>query len=193
MGLGPDVWGPHGWKFIHFVALGYPKNPTNEDKENYKLFFKALPNVLPCSICKVHFNQNAINNPLTDEILEDRIKLLNWTIDLHNEVNKINNKKNINYNEGLNLLLNNFKDSSESVIDNKDIEACNNGLCNKKVNINNKISDVDNKISDVNNKISDVNNKISDVNDKYETYQYYFIILAILVIGILYLHYYKKK
>lgn len=178
MGLGPDVWGPHGWKFIHFVALGYPKNPTQEDKENYKTFFKALPNVLPCSVCKVHFDQNVINNPLTDDILQDRIKLLNWTIDLHNEVNKINNKKIINYNEGLNLLMNNFKESSKDIKDIKDIEECNglnngsgNGLCNKQV----------------------VNYKITQTNDKYESLKYYLIILIILVIGILYLHYYKKK
>ena len=174
MGLGPDVWGPHGWKFIHFVALGYPKNPTQEDKENYKTFFKALPNILPCSVCKIHFIQNAANNPLTDDILQDRIKLLNWTIDLHNEVNKINNKKIINYNEGLNLLLNNFKESSETKVI-QDIESCNesnNSLCNKQVH-NNK------------------NDKIT--NDKYETLKYYLVILAILVIGILYLHYYKKK
>ena len=29
---GPDVWGPHGWKFIHYVTLGYPDKPTKEDK-----------------------------------------------------------------------------------------------------------------------------------------------------------------
>ena len=27
MTLGPDVWGPHGWKFLHFVAVGYPDFP----------------------------------------------------------------------------------------------------------------------------------------------------------------------
>ena len=32
---GPNVWGPYGWKFIHYVTLGYPNNPSNEDKLKY--------------------------------------------------------------------------------------------------------------------------------------------------------------
>jgi hypothetical protein len=39
---GPDVWGPHGWKFIHYITLGYPTNPTQEDKTKYANFFNAL-------------------------------------------------------------------------------------------------------------------------------------------------------
>ena len=27
----PNYWGPHGWKFIHYVALGYPENPDLQD------------------------------------------------------------------------------------------------------------------------------------------------------------------
>ena len=25
----PEIWGPHGWKFMHYVTLGYPLYPTN--------------------------------------------------------------------------------------------------------------------------------------------------------------------
>ena len=39
--LGPDVWGPHAWKFLHFVSLGYPDYPTNEDKF-YKLIIPIV-------------------------------------------------------------------------------------------------------------------------------------------------------
>ena len=35
----PNIWGPHGWKFLHYVSLGYPENPTPEDKINYKNFY----------------------------------------------------------------------------------------------------------------------------------------------------------
>ena len=34
--IGPDKWGVYGWKFIHHIALGYPKIPTTNDK-NTKL------------------------------------------------------------------------------------------------------------------------------------------------------------
>ena len=36
----PQEWGPHGWKFIHYVSLGYPENPTEEDKHKYKMLEK---------------------------------------------------------------------------------------------------------------------------------------------------------
>ena len=32
---GPDKWGPHGWKFIHYVTLGYPHKPSKSDKLKY--------------------------------------------------------------------------------------------------------------------------------------------------------------
>ena len=114
MGLGPDVWGPHGWKFIHFITLGYPKNPTIDDKNNYKNFFNMIPNILPCIICKNHFKENMIKHPLTDDIMSDRIKLLNWSIDMHNEVNLINNKPFIDYEQGLKLIINNYNSNTNT-------------------------------------------------------------------------------
>ncbi len=33
MSIGPKDWGPHGCKFIHYITLGYPKNPSNEKKK----------------------------------------------------------------------------------------------------------------------------------------------------------------
>ena len=38
--MGPDTWGPHGWKFIHYVTLGYPNNPSDDIKEKYR---KLIP------------------------------------------------------------------------------------------------------------------------------------------------------
>ena len=26
--LKPKIWGPHGWKFLHYVSLGYPEKPS---------------------------------------------------------------------------------------------------------------------------------------------------------------------
>ena len=142
MGLGPDIWGPHGWKFFHFVALGYSNNPSNEDKINFKNFFTMIPKILPCSICSNHYNENLKKHPITDNVLSNRTNLLNWTIDMHNEVNILNNKKAISYEEGLNLVVNNYLsdkidnhqishhvDDQNKSLDNK---ICNSKLCNVK-------------------------------------------------------------
>lgn len=109
------TWGPYGWKFMHMVALAYPNSPTNEDKENYKIFFTILGNVLPCQLCADHYKQNLINFPLTDYILSSRDTLLKWTIDIHNEVNKSIGKKILDYDEAITLIKNNYEDKSIKV------------------------------------------------------------------------------
>ena len=38
----PEIWGPHAWFFLETVAMGYPINPTSDDKNQMKAFFYAL-------------------------------------------------------------------------------------------------------------------------------------------------------
>ena len=97
---GPDVWGPHGWKFIHYITLGYPFDPSENDKKNYYDFFDKLKNVIPCSICGAHFKEHMILYPLTNEILSDKKKFIEWGINMHNLVNKINGKRIFTFEEG---------------------------------------------------------------------------------------------
>ena len=96
MGLSTEIWGREGWKFIHSVALSYPYKPTEKDKENYLAFFKSLENVLPCSICAENFRKKMEKTPPK---LESKIALFNWTVDIHNEVNRQNGKKELTHNE----------------------------------------------------------------------------------------------
>ena len=96
---GPNAWGPYGWNFLHYVTLGYPKNPNNDDKKNYKLFFESLKNILPCPKCAKHYEENLKVLPLTDEILDDKEKLIKWLIDVHNRVNVSTGKPEMEYSE----------------------------------------------------------------------------------------------
>jgi len=96
---GPNLWGPYGWNFLHFVTLGYPINPSNEDKKNYKIFFESLKNILPCPKCAKHYEENLKVLPLTDDILDDKEKFIKWLIDMHNRVNVSNGKPEMEYTE----------------------------------------------------------------------------------------------
>ena len=98
------IWGPHGWKFLHYVSLGYPEHPTEEDKINYKNFFISIKNILPCIICSNHYAENYDKIPLTDAILSDKTSLVRWVIDIHNVVNKSKNKRIVPYDEALALI-----------------------------------------------------------------------------------------
>jgi len=110
MKIGPDVWGPHGWKFIHMIALAYSTNPTEEQRKNYKEFFTVLQHVLPCSLCANNYKRHITEElPLTDEVLKDRDSLSKWLIDIHNLVNKETGKKILSYDEALEMIYNNYE------------------------------------------------------------------------------------
>ena len=113
MTLGPATWGPYGWKFLHFVTLGYPTNPNNEQKENYKKFFYSLGNILPCSVCSKNYKDHLVKLPLTDDILNDRDKLIKWMIDIHNIVNKETGKPAMSYDDALENIMNTFKHTTK--------------------------------------------------------------------------------
>ena len=109
---GPDIWGPPGWKFIHYVTMGYPTYPSEEIKKKYYNYFHALKHVIPCSVCASHFTQNLEKLPLTDEVLSNRDNLMKWGIDMHNLVNKITNKKVFSYEEAMLLIISGFGEDS---------------------------------------------------------------------------------
>ena len=92
----PNIWGPPGWTFLHTITFQCPENPTDLDKQKYYTFFNSLKNVLPCPNCKEHYTENFENIPIR---LESREDLIEWLIDIHNEVNKKNNKRIYTYKE----------------------------------------------------------------------------------------------
>lgn len=95
--MDPKIWGPPGWIFLHFITFGYPDNPTEEDKQNYKNFFINIKNVLPCQKCRDNYEDHLKKYPLNDQILSNKTQFIKWFIDIHNEVNKITNDKKIEY------------------------------------------------------------------------------------------------
>lgn len=108
MAITPEIWGPHGWKFMHYVALAYPVKPTSDQKTQYKTFFESIQNILPCGLCSHNYKKHLKELPIDDSVLESNITLLKWTIDMHNKVNVENGKREYNSEEVVNLLINNF-------------------------------------------------------------------------------------
>ena len=89
MSITPDIWGKHLWFSIHIIALAYPMKPTYVDIENYKLFFTHLQHVIPCYKCAENYKKHLEILPIA---LDDNEKLFEWTVKMHNLVNKMNGK-----------------------------------------------------------------------------------------------------
>jgi hypothetical protein len=107
--LSPAIWGPDAWTFLHSITLKYPDNPSVADKINYKHFFELLQYILPCDSCCYHYKQNLLKHPLTDTVMSGRQELIKWLIDIHNEVNKANNKPILSYTQVLDIYKNKYK------------------------------------------------------------------------------------
>lgn len=94
----PKQWGGAAWQFLHSISLCYPENPTNKDKERYKMFFLTLPYVLPCLNCQQHLLQFISNNiQKFEKAFDNNINLRKFIIDMHNHVNKKLNKPLLTY------------------------------------------------------------------------------------------------
>lgn len=83
----PNVWGPHVWRSIHYIAIGYPEQPTDTQKVDYKEFFTNLWKVIPCQKCSVNYRRHLQELPPIDEFLGSRADLFKWTVGMHNIVN----------------------------------------------------------------------------------------------------------
>ena len=100
--ISPEEWGPPAWRFLHYITFSYPDNPTNIDKQNMLSFFSSLGLILPCEKCRMNFSKHTSLYPLNNEALNSRFDLVNWLINVHNEVNKMNGKRIYTYDEVVN-------------------------------------------------------------------------------------------
>lgn len=89
MYCGIKTWGRAGWTFLHCAAASY--NPSSDaDRTDMLRFLELYGKFLPCPTCSAHFLQQV--HAMNKSVLSSRDNLLKWTVDVHNEVNKINGK-----------------------------------------------------------------------------------------------------
>jgi hypothetical protein len=83
----PKVWGRYLWTSIHSIALGYPDEPSEKDKKDFRDFYTNLWKVIPCQRCSDNYQRHLTELPI-DGFLGTNTDLFKWTVDLHNIVNK---------------------------------------------------------------------------------------------------------
>lgn len=89
-GLITKIWGPPTWTSAHCISFGYPIKPSEEQKKTYKVFFRALGDVLPCRYCRESYRKfiSSGEAEMTDDVFNSRQSLTKWFYVLHNQVNK---------------------------------------------------------------------------------------------------------
>lgn len=97
--INPKIWGPPAWDFLFYVAIAYPDNPTQENKDSIKQFLYSLEHILPCEKCRYNYNGHIKSIKMDDNILNTRYDLLIWLVDVHNKIRAYNGKKPRSYDE----------------------------------------------------------------------------------------------
>jgi hypothetical protein len=96
--MGFPRWAPLTWYIFHKLSLEYnqvieSQSDSEEYKKHYIEFFKSMRTIIPCKTCRNHFIQNTDieENKIENNISNENI--FDWTVRLHNLVNKMHNKK----------------------------------------------------------------------------------------------------
>jgi hypothetical protein len=114
--LTKDEWGNSFWFVIHTTALyGFGESLDTSDNQHigntlnklvfhYKAMLSCLQYVLPCPKCRNHLHENLKLLDL-NAYTTSRLKLFEFSVKLHNIVNKSLSKKELNIDEVLNIYI----------------------------------------------------------------------------------------
>ena len=83
---------------MHIASLAYSDTPTDRQKSNMRAFYESLVDVIPCPICRQHYEDNLKAMPL-DEPIKSRMGLVKWVFDMHNKINVQLGKREITFDE----------------------------------------------------------------------------------------------
>lgn len=150
--INSDIWGPKGWFFIDSTILGYPDNPTRDEKLAFMNFLTSLQIVLPCHKCRKHFSEYIKKNPLNDIILSSKKKLVEWILECHNNVRRLQNKQTLSIDDFYNYY-------------------------SKQINL-----EIDKVTSEVKEKSELKNNLLNKITKTHLTYGLFIIILILIIL-----------
>lgn len=85
--INPTAFGPYYWAVIHLACLS--------GADGLQEFVDSLPGILPCPDCKEHLQENLKQLPF------DTKDPFQWSVKLHNAVNKRLGKPAVQYKEAL--------------------------------------------------------------------------------------------
>jgi FAD-linked sulfhydryl oxidase len=94
----PQIWGPILWSTLHIASLAYSDTPTERQKTNMKNFYVSMIDVLPCPVCRHHYEMNLKSYPI-EPALESRMLLILWVFNMHNKINVQLGKREITFDE----------------------------------------------------------------------------------------------
>lgn len=99
-------WGPYTWYLLHNLSFTWEKRKINL----YHKFFNLLKETIPCYTCYTNFKKKLSRpNFAIHRNCSDKDKMVQWIINLHNEVNRSKGTRAYSLEEVKSLYLKNGK------------------------------------------------------------------------------------
>lgn len=104
----PEIWGDPSWSFLYSIALGYPNNPTDEEKQAGLDAIYSLRYLLPCTSCRTNFIKELKKYP-PEKAMKDSNSFLQYINTLDNSVSVRLGKNPISLEDAITRLKNRSK------------------------------------------------------------------------------------
>lgn len=88
--MNSSAWGPSGWKFMFYIAMGYDFNETPKEEKDlqYKAYFKSMGDVLCCKYCRQSYSKFYESLNIDKYLQIPNCGLVRFVYDLKELVNK---------------------------------------------------------------------------------------------------------
>lgn len=81
-------WGPPLWNEFHRRAVEYPAMPTQDQQDAMYQWYIDFEHMIPCDTCRTKYGELMDSYyRLESRHLQNRTRLFEWTVMLHNVVN----------------------------------------------------------------------------------------------------------
>ena len=96
--IDPNIWGKSFWYTLHTISFTYPDTPNDTAKKKYYDLIQNLPLFLPNTKISNEFIELLDKYPVKP-YLDSKAMFIKWMHFIHNEINKLNNKAPLPYDD----------------------------------------------------------------------------------------------
>ena len=105
--IDPKIWGKSFWYTLHIISFTYPDIPNDTAKKKYYDLIQNLPLFLPNKKISNQFIEILDKYPVKP-YLDSKTMFIKWMHFIHNEINKLNYKDPIPYDDYIHKITQSF-------------------------------------------------------------------------------------
>lgn len=109
-----EWWARPMWRVIHQIGLTTDLTSSTDSRRGFVDFMNSLKKAIPCTECRLHYTQYIDSHPYPSvDTKTDKTVFFEYTVDLHNSINKRLGKKTYTLDEAWKLHMDYIKQNGK--------------------------------------------------------------------------------